>query len=254
MRVPTLLLALGLVAASNALTFTSPLPGSTVDLTSPLKITWIPSPSDPSTFTLSIINTLSGSSDQPQTLGTDIRTSSTSYTLPANTISSYGDGFELLAATSDGDSLAYSGAFSLAEGVYTLQTATDGVLTIVTSSTQESAPSATSVQSAAVTSSSGSGSTAVSSSLETSQPSAESAGPTGSTTAASPESSSARPSSTGTQSSGASASSTTSSAAATSSSSNSNLGFNSAASTVKGSVVVSYAAFVGALSFALLAY
>lgn len=235
---------LACATTSLALTFTSPFSGSTVDLTSPLKVTWVPGPSDPSTFTLEIVNTVGGNSDGSQILGLDVQTSSGSYTVPANTISNYGDGFELYAMTSGGQSIGNSGSFSLADGVYSLQTSSNGVLIPVTISTQGSGPSATSAESAPTTAA-GSGAPASSTSSDSGKSSSKATGAIMSSTASASSSSNVQPFSTMSQSS----SSTSSHAAAASSSSdsNSNLGFSSAANAVCGSVVISCAAFLGAL-------
>jgi hypothetical protein len=219
---------LAFATTSFALTFTAPFSGTTVDLSSPFHVTWVPGPSDPSTFTLSIVSTISGSSDQPQTLATDIRTSSGSYTVPANTIISFGDDFELVAADSSGNSLATSPEFGLADGVYSLQTASDGVLTIATSITQGSAPSSTVVPPAVAATTGGA---PESSASEGSNSPSNTANATASNTAAttSQQTSSAATSSSSSSSSGHSSTSTTTAASSSSSSSsNSNLGFNSA--------------------------
>jgi hypothetical protein len=94
------LVYIGFVATfttTSALDFTSPSEGSDIDPTRDITITWTSSSSDPSTIDLTIGNAQPNQATTELTLGSDIDTSSNTFTIPANTIQNWGTGYQIQA-------------------------------------------------------------------------------------------------------------------------------------------------------------
>ncbi|KAJ9660101.1 hypothetical protein H2198_002798 [Neophaeococcomyces mojaviensis] len=103
-----------LLATADALTFTSPAAGDSLDPTQPITVEWTSDSSDPSTFDLILDNSNKNSLVKNKKIATSISTSSGSYILSTAAIMTYGDGFIFKAQSASGNTLSTSGAFTLA--------------------------------------------------------------------------------------------------------------------------------------------
>jgi len=94
-----------LLSYASALKFTSPTPGSKIDPTRALVISWSLDFTDPSLIDLKITNSDTNAVSIDRTLATDVAAYAGSYTVPANTLPNSGSGYDIL-AISDGNTIA----------------------------------------------------------------------------------------------------------------------------------------------------
>ena len=137
-------------SAVTALTITSPAAGAAIDPTQPIEIQWTSDSSDPSTIDLSIGQEGSTGGRGKQTLASGVDTSTGSFTIPANTIQSYGTGYQIQALSAgETDALAAATGLTLSPFQGSVSTGSDGQLTLTSQPTTQSAITApTSLQSA----------------------------------------------------------------------------------------------------------
>ena len=129
---------LGLLSGTSALTFTSPTPGTALDPTQPITISWTSDASDPSTVNFIVSDANDSSLFPAQTVVQDVPSSSGSYTVPANTIKAYGTGFQI-AASGDGKTVGTLNGITLGAGSNQVSTASNGQVSFVSMATAGSA-------------------------------------------------------------------------------------------------------------------
>lgn len=113
MRTTFLTLVLeALISASNALTFTSPLAGASIDPSQPITVSWVSSANDPPVFDLVLDQSGALSLTRDVAIASSISTSRGSYSIPAHSAMTYGSGFVFKAQSGDAD-IATSRPFDL---------------------------------------------------------------------------------------------------------------------------------------------
>ena len=123
-----------LLSGASALTFTSPTPGQPLDPTQSIVIKWTSDGSDPSNIDLIVSSANSGSVFPEQTLATGVSTASGQYVVPANTIQSYGTGFQI-DASGAGTTVGQVTGLTLGAGSNQVSTASNGQVSFVGEST-----------------------------------------------------------------------------------------------------------------------
>ena len=141
-----------LLSQAIAITIISPFPGTNIDPSQPISITWIASASDPSTIDLKIDDSSPNALSTNQVLAAGVKTSSGSFTVPANAIQNWGTGYQIQATGSGGDVLGTVGDLTLGAGSNAVTTASNGQISLITSATAAEASSTVAAPATGVTS------------------------------------------------------------------------------------------------------